>query len=151
MFRPEAPKWYVREMSGMTHSLPFRISGNRIHMSQSHIWKCNIKWISCTKTRQIINVWICSLSGHLQACCYMSSGHWNLLYCLFSPQLSWISKHINTKKWQMRRTAKQLLKATSLPCVNDKGHYTYNAKDKWAGHATLMGQLEHSQVMTWKL
>jgi hypothetical protein len=39
MFRPEAPKWYVRETSGMTHSLPFRTSGNRIHMSQSHIWK----------------------------------------------------------------------------------------------------------------
>jgi len=48
----------------------------------------------------------------------------------------------------MRRIVKQLLKATSLPSVNDKGHYTYNAKDKWAGHATLMVHLKHSQAMT---
>jgi len=39
MLRPEDPKWYVRDTSGITHSLPFRISGSRIHMSQSHILK----------------------------------------------------------------------------------------------------------------
>ena len=47
----------------------------------------------------------------------------------------------------MKRIVKQLLKATSLPSVNDKGHYTYNATDKWAGHATLIGLLEYSQAM----
>ena len=48
----------------------------------------------------------------------------------------------------MRRIAKQLLKATSLPSMNDKGHYMHNARDKWAGHAALMGLLEYSQAMT---
>jgi hypothetical protein len=48
----------------------------------------------------------------------------------------------------MRRIVKQLLKASLLPSVNDKGQYTYNARDKWAGHVTLMGLLEYSQAMT---
>jgi hypothetical protein len=50
----------------------------------------------------------------------------------------------------MRRTSKQLLKATSLPSVNDKGRYMYIDRYNWAGHVTVMALLLHSHEMTWK-
>jgi hypothetical protein len=50
-------------------------------------------------------------------------------------------KAYKPKEMTYERGSKKPLKATSLPSVNDKGHYMYNARDKWAGHATLMGFL----------
>jgi hypothetical protein len=141
MFRPEAPKWYVREMSGMTHSLPFRTSGNRIHMSQSHIWKCN-------NTQHIISVYICSLGGNLHGLWLYVK--WALKFALRLVQPTTILniKAYKPKEMTDERNSKQLLKATSLSSVNDKGHYTYNGRNKLAGHDTVMGLLQHSQAMT---
>ena len=151
MFRPEAPKWYVRDMSGTTHSLPFRTSGNRIHMSQSHIWKYNIKWISCTKTRHINSACVCSLSRHLHG--LLLRDKWALKFALWlvQPTISLNIKTYKPKQTTNERDSKQMVRATSLPSVNYKGHYTYNARDKRAGHVTVMGFLQHSQAITWKL
>lgn len=43
-----------------------------------------------------------------------------------------------------RRDSTQLLKTTSLPSVNDKGHYTYNARAMWAERFIFVGLLQHS-------
>ena len=38
MLSPDAPKWNVLEISGMTHSLPLRMASSLIHISQSQSW-----------------------------------------------------------------------------------------------------------------
>ena len=39
MLSPDAPKWNVLEISGMTHSLPLRMASSLIHISQSQSWR----------------------------------------------------------------------------------------------------------------